>query len=193
MPYKAKERQREHAKQYATLHKEELSEYKRNYSLLHKEEISARRKKHRAEHKEEIHQRDKKRDALRREAHARYSRTYYHKHRLELVEYKYARAVALKIEVLTHYGKGECACVVCKYNNLDALSIDHINGNGNVHRQTLGNNQTGNHFYLWLKRNGYPEGYQTLCMNCQWIKRAKYREHGPKFKEPWPEPLPKNG
>jgi len=31
----------------------------------------------------------------------------------------------------------------------------------------------GSRFYYWLRRQGYPEGYQTLCMNCQWIKRSE--------------------
>ena len=32
-------------------------------------------------------------------------------------------------------------------------------------------------FYLWLKRNNFPEGFQTLCMNCQWLKKEENREY----------------
>jgi hypothetical protein len=56
------------------------------------------------------------------------------------------------------------------------LSIDHINGNGSEHRK---NNKKirGNHIYEWLKKNKFPIGYQTLCMNCQLIKRHGNKEY----------------
>ena len=78
-----------------------------------------------------------------------------------------------KIEVLTHYGGGKCACILCGFSNVKALSIDHIDGNGRGHRRQVGI-RGGFHFYRWLKRNGYPDGYQTLCMNCQFVKRNDY-------------------
>ena len=49
--------------------------------------------------------------------------------------------------------------------------LSHINGGGASHRRIARNN-----VYGWLKRNGYPEGYQVLCMNCQLIKRQENRE-----------------
>ncbi len=72
--------------------------------------------------------------------------------------------------VLTHYGNGKCACVNCGFDDLRALSIDHIDGHGAEHRRR--NNIKGVEFYKWLIKNNYPEGYQTLCMNCQWIKMS---------------------
>lgn len=77
----------------------------------------------------------------------------------------------LKIEVLTHYGYGILACVKCGFSDIRALTIDHINGGGWRHRRKLG--LSGNMFYRWLKRTKYPTGYQTLCMNCQFIKSAE--------------------
>ena len=79
----------------------------------------------------------------------------------------------LKLDALTRYGNGKCACVICGYSNDLALSIDHINGNGAEHRASK---YVGSHFYQWLKSNKYPEGYQTLCMNCQFIKRHTNKE-----------------
>jgi hypothetical protein len=76
---------------------------------------------------------------------------------------------ARKILVLTHYGNSKCACVHCGYTDIRALSIDHIKGGGTQHCISL--NKHGDGFYLWLVRQGFPEGYQTLCMNCQWVKR----------------------
>ena len=84
----------------------------------------------------------------------------------------------LKKEVLTHYGNGKCACVQCGFADIRALSIDHIKGNGYEHRkQKTTTRQGGVSFYRWLRKNNYPPEYQTLCMNCQFIKRIAKREH----------------
>ena len=55
-----------------------------------------------------------------------------------------------------------------------ALSIDHIKGGGNRHRDKLGNDGSG--VYRWLKKENYPTGYQVLCMNCQFIKKSENKE-----------------
>lgn len=48
------------------------------------------------------------------------------------------------------------------------LSIDHINGGGSKHTKSL--NRRGVTFYLWLIKQGFPDGYQTLCYNCNFAK-----------------------
>lgn len=60
----------------------------------------------------------------------------------------------------------------CKFNCSDirCLTIDHINGGGTKEREK-NKIPSGQAFYTWLKKNGYPDGYQVLCMNCQFIKR----------------------
>lgn len=89
-----------------------------------------------------------------------------------------SRAVAQrrKLDVLTHYGNGKCACVQCGFDNIVALTIDHMENNGRKERLMLGVLNRPTQFYRWLKRNNYPSGYQTLCMNCQWVKRAEFYE-----------------
>jgi hypothetical protein len=82
---------------------------------------------------------------------------------------KQRSSVLIKDDVLTHYGKGKLACVRCGFSDVRALCIDHIYGGGTKHFKELG--RYGNAFYYWLKNNGYPEGYQTLCFNCNMIKR----------------------
>jgi len=81
------------------------------------------------------------------------------------------RRLNIKSSILMHYGKGKCACVKCGFSDIRALSIDHIEGNGAEHRKML--RRGGLSFYKWLAQNGFPSGYQTLCMNCQWIKSYK--------------------
>jgi hypothetical protein len=79
----------------------------------------------------------------------------------------------LKFETLSVYSKGIPTCTnpfgehEKPYTNLISLSIDHINGGGRKQR-TEG---TGGQFYRWLRKQGYPSGFQVLCMNCQYIKR----------------------
>lgn len=68
----------------------------------------------------------------------------------------------LKLEVLEHYGK-TCAC--CEETEPCFLTVEHPNGGGAQHRKELGGG--GYKVHLWLKRKGWPVGFQTLCMNCQ--------------------------
>lgn len=74
------------------------------------------------------------------------------------------RLQKIKREVLEHYGHSRCAC--CGESRLEFLSIDHIHGGGRRHRESLG---IGN-MCAWLKKQHFPEGFQVLCMNCNFAK-----------------------
>ena len=69
--------------------------------------------------------------------------------------------------VFDHYGR---KCVCCGEENEGFLTIDHIKGNGTNHRKEI-----GNHIEIWLVKNNFPEGFQTLCFNCNW---GKYNNGG---------------
>ncbi|MGM2776559.1 hypothetical protein, partial [Bacillus cereus group sp. Bce015] len=47
------------------------------------------------------------------------------------------------------------------------LSIDHIANNGAAERKSGAYGGSGTAFYLWLRKQGFPSGYQVLGMNCQ--------------------------
>jgi hypothetical protein len=83
----------------------------------------------------------------------------------------------LKEEVMRHYSP-ELKCQRCGFSDIRALSIDHIDGKGAEHRRQLGiiRGHGGRSIYIWLKKNNFPVGFQILCMNCQWIKRAENNE-----------------
>jgi len=66
-----------------------------------------------------------------------------------------------RLACLYHYGR---ACACCGEREISFLQIDHVNGGGRRHREEVGN------LYAWLRRNGFPEGFQTLCANCNWGK-----------------------
>jgi hypothetical protein len=66
----------------------------------------------------------------------------------------------LRAAAIAHYGN-VCAC--CCESTYEFLCIDHINGGGNKQRKQLG---CSRNFYSWLRKNSYPEGFRTLCHNC---------------------------
>lgn len=90
--------------------------------------------------------------------------------------YNARRELNLKMEILTHYSNGRPRCNHCGFDDIRALQIDHINGGGAQHRMSLVGSRSGSRFYIWLKKNDYPEDYQVLCANCNWIKRVENRE-----------------
>lgn len=79
----------------------------------------------------------------------------------------------IKKEVLTHYGDGKARCVLCGFDKIGALCIDHINGGGNQHRKEIKMQGAGYNFYSWLIQNDLPEGYRTLCMNCNFLEKER--------------------
>lgn len=82
------------------------------------------------------------------------------------------RGASLREAVFSHYGK---ACACCGENEPMFLSIDHVDNNGSEMRRNGVHGHGGSHFYYWLKSNGFPAGFQTLCMNCN---SGKYRNGG---------------
>lgn len=85
----------------------------------------------------------------------------YHKQE-KIKENKKLYRQKLKIEVMNAYG-GKCNC--CGESNLIFLTIDHVYGGGCAHKRKL-NFGGGTDFYMWLRRNDYPDGFQVLCFNC---------------------------
>ena len=81
----------------------------------------------------------------------------------------------MKSEVLTYYGNGKLACVKCGFNDMRALTLDHIKGGGEQKRKK--GEGCGVTLYYFLRKRNYPEGYQTLCANCQFIKRVENHEY----------------
>lgn len=72
-----------------------------------------------------------------------------------------------KDEIYKAYGGYVCAC--CGEAERMFLTIDHINNDGCYMRKHV--HGEGSVFYAWLKKNGFPPGFQILCWNCQMGKR----------------------
>ena len=98
---------------------------------------------------------------------------YLETHRSEVNKKQRDLKKRLKAEVLKQYGE---FCRRCGFSDYRALQIDHINNDGAKERRTLGGKDfSGHRFYRWLKSRGWPEGYQTLCANCNTIKYIESR------------------
>jgi len=79
-----------------------------------------------------------------------------------------------KLTVFSEYCDDVVKCKSCDENDIEILTIDHIDGNGAEHRREIGMaGRGGDPFYQWLKKNNYPDGFQVLCYNCNFRKRNK--------------------
>jgi hypothetical protein len=83
------------------------------------------------------------------------------------------RVRKIKVDTLSHYSNGSMKCATCEYSkNINALELDHIEGNGNKNRKKF--NKTGGwSYYKKLQTLEYPTGYQVLCSNCNKIKQIE--------------------
>ena len=150
--------------------------YERNKAL-----VAERRRKYREENKELMLEREQQTRQRNRATAAAYREENKVKQQEYRKEYNITnkeslnvkcreRGRRLKLDALTHYGPGKLLkCTHCNETNLTILQIDHINGGGKAHARSL-NSST---IYYWLKTNNYPDGFQTLCANCNLIKEIE--------------------
>lgn len=79
-----------------------------------------------------------------------------------------ARSRANRAEALAVFG---CVCGKCGFADVRALQIDHVNGGGGIERAAIRSRDT-----FYKKVIADSDGYQLLCANCNWIKRAENNE-----------------
>ncbi len=75
----------------------------------------------------------------------------------------------IKIEVCSHYSKGDPKCNCCGFSILEGLSIDSIKPGESRHDKGLRSHR----LYMWLKKNKFPKGFQVLCISCNAAKSDK--------------------
>lgn len=67
----------------------------------------------------------------------------------------------LRLLVLSKYGN-KCSC--CKDKNEEFLTLDHINGDGAIHRKRI---RGSSNLYSDIKRMEFPrDKFRILCFNC---------------------------
>lgn len=74
----------------------------------------------------------------------------------------------LRVEIFDHYG---WTCKCCGECIKEFLSLDHINNDGYMDKNPGGSKKSGKELYLLVKKQGFPDRFQTLCMNCNWGKK----------------------
>lgn len=74
----------------------------------------------------------------------------------------------LRIEIFDRYG---WSCKCCGETIKEFLSLDHINNDGYLDKNPGGSKKSGKELYLLVKKNNFPDTFQTLCMNCNWGKK----------------------
>ena len=79
-------------------------------------------------------------------------------------ERKKIKSKVLKKTIVDHYG-GKCICPLCDEQQLDFLTIDHIDGGGTKQRKNT-SIHGGTNFYYWIIKNDYPSNLQIMCLNC---------------------------
>ena len=162
---KYRETHKEYLKQYNKLYlqknRERLRELKRIYYLINGEEIRVQRKRWRQ---------------VNREKFRAYKKAEYFANRPRILQKQKERNQSIKLQVMDHYSDRKINCAHCGFNNINALSIDHVGGSGNKQRGMLG---SGVKFYKWVIKNNYPGGFQVLCYNCNWLKRLAQQTSKP--------------
>lgn len=164
-----KECKREQNRRYRKANPEKVSEYNRQWA----EANPSKRLEHKRRYREG--NRDKEREGRRR---------YREQNRDKELERIRRYHDSTKATVLDHYGRS-CACC----GSTENPTIDHVNGGGEAHRREIGQSQ----LYRWLIRNGFPEGFQTLCSPCNCSKgtgTACRINHQPERAPARPIPLP---
>lgn len=82
------------------------------------------------------------------------------------IEWRRTSNKRLRMAALNHYSNNDPKCACCGERTYEFLAIDHINGNGKEHRRHIGSSN----IYNALRKEGYPDGFQVLCHNCNSAK-----------------------
>jgi len=146
---------REYDQRWYKKNKERLLLSKKEYYQKHKEEIKSKQREYRIKNPERVRVLERKSYQKHIKSKRDYSKQYHQK---------------LKLEVLSHYSSGQPKCKCCGEVIIQFLTIDHIDGGGHKEREKL--NRFGYNFYIWLRKNNYPENYQVLCYNCNCGKKG---------------------
>ncbi|MDP2754662.1 MAG: hypothetical protein Q8P40_09775 [Nitrospirota bacterium] len=139
MPYKDPEKEKEYHR-----------EYKKKWVERNRERHNTYLKEWREKNKDKVLEKQRNRYWLNRE-----------KEIIRVMEGNKRRYRRQRLEVIEHYG-GKCKC--CGEERIQFLGIDHINGGGTKHRDELKTKHKN--ISKYLIDNGFPEGYQVLCHNC---------------------------
>jgi predicted Holliday junction resolvase-like endonuclease len=160
------EKHKQYMRNYQRQNSKKLNDYMKIWRKNNPEKDREIKKRYYQKNREKILQREKKYRDANKEKIKEILKRWYQKNKDAVSQ----KRLQLKVKVLIHYSGNPPKCACCGETIIEFLTIDHIKGGGNKHKKSL-NLSMGYSFYYWLVKNGYPEGYQVLCMNCNWGKR----------------------
>ena len=109
-----------------------------------------------------------------------YKQQYYKDNREKMINNTKFHNDNNRSEVLYWYSDGLLKCNECGKDCIEFLCIDHIGDNGADHRREMG--VGGDRIYKYVLKNKFPEGYQVLCNNCNFLKEYIKIQSKPKSK-----------
>jgi hypothetical protein len=114
-----------------------------------------------------------KNDPVAREKKLAYRRQWYADNREREMLKQRKRHHALRTKAIERLGD---KCVLCGFDDMRTLQIDHINGGGTAENKAIG--QMGVHKrILSMLEEELRQEYQLLCANCNWIKKYEKNEN----------------
>lgn len=111
--------------------------------------------------------RGKNRDRIRK-----WEREFYWKNKDEIATYQKSLRLIIKEHALSAYGGAKCG--KCGREDINALTLDHIDQDGSRRREE--GHPSGVGLYRYLRDRGYPPGFRVLCFNCNiksWLEHAR--------------------
>lgn len=125
--------------------------------------------------------------AKNREKRRKWNRDWIRNNRDQYNASKYIYRQKMKIKVLAYYSNEDIRCAKCGEDDIDVLNLDHINNDGAEHRRKAGiagRNSTGMNSYEAIARDGFPDGLQVLCANCN-LKKEIERKRKKRLSNPF--------
>ena len=186
-------------KAYDKAYREKNKDKIKAYNEANKDKIRARLKAYREKNKDKIKayneankdkiraqvkaysEKNKDKRKAYREANKDKKKAYNEANKDKIKAQQKAYRIASKIDVFSHYSKKIsnsdipiCSC--CGYNDIRFLNLDHIKSRKNIPQKEKKLN--GIRLWKYIKSQGYPDGYQVMCFNCNIAKgNRKYCPH----------------
>lgn len=162
MPYKSKEKEKEHNQLYYLKHKQRIREQHQQYDLTHREEKAEYQRRYGLAHMQEKRRYNQQYSLVHKEERKQYRLT----HRREIREYE--RQVRRELGCRFMDGIYGHVCLFCKGEvSIEELARHHINGDGSEERAHLGGEGVGT-IRSWRKAIAEQDTtkWATVHLNC---------------------------
>jgi len=164
---------REYQAQFYLEHRERILRRVQEYYAKNKERCRATGRRYYQKHKDERRLYAQNH----REQHRLVSKRWAQENRMERKAWTLKYREGIKIATLAHYSNSDIpCCILCGITDIDVLCLDHINNDALI-RGHRGGGKGGANFYFELQKADYPQGYKTLCANCNLKKELKRRRN----------------